>query len=167
MHATIPKGCVGGFEFTVFQRNLNHARETMEVCLRVLKKSNKSRSDSYSVKKTVYWLYPILPFGIVACTFFSDDLSRNRCIQEFQVVCTCMIFNHILIFTIKSNSFKKAIRRGYFYPGYNTFFLACGDWVRRCFGIGYPFRKRLWHPAGRSQPFFKSNSSGLESNTSK
>ena len=167
MHATIPKGCVGGFEFTVFQRNLNHARETMEVCLRVLKKSNKSRSDSYSVKKTVYWLYPILPFGIVACTFFSDDLSRNRCIQEFQVVCTCMIFNHILIFTIKSNSFKKAIRRGHFYPGYHTFFLACGDCVRRCFGIGYPFRKRLWHPAGRSQPFFKSNSSGLESNTSK
>jgi len=86
---------------------------------------------------------------------------------EFQVVCTCMIFNHILIFTIKSNSFKKAIRRGHFYPGYHTFFLACGDCVRRCFGIGYPFRKRLWHPAGRSQPFFKSNSSGLESNTSK
>ena len=112
MHATIPKGFVGGFEFTVFQRNLNHARETMEVCLRVLKKSNKRRSDSYSVKKTVHWLYPILPFGIVACTFVSDDLSRNRCIQEFQVVCTCMIFNHILIFTIKSNSFKKAIRRG-------------------------------------------------------
>ena len=122
MHATIPKGFVGGIEFTVFQRNLNHARETMEVCLRVLKKSNKSRSDSYSVKKTVYWLYPILPFGIVACTFFSDDLSRNRCIQEFQVVCTCMIFNHILIFTIKSNIFKKAIRRGYFYPGYHSFF---------------------------------------------
>ena len=137
MHATIPKVCVCGFDFTVFQRNLNHARETMEVCLRVLKKSNKSRSDSYSVKKTVHWLYPILPFGIVACTFVSDDLSRNRCIQEFQVVCTCMIFNHILIFTIKSNSFKKAIRRGYLYPGYLSFFLACGDWVWRCFGIGY------------------------------
>ena len=27
VHATIPKGCVGGFEFTVFQTNLNHARE--------------------------------------------------------------------------------------------------------------------------------------------
>ena len=53
MHATIPKGFVGGFEFTVFQRNLNHARETMAVCLRVLKKSNKSRFNSYSVKKTV------------------------------------------------------------------------------------------------------------------
>ena len=30
---------------------------------------------------TVYWSYPILPFGIVACTFFSDNLSRNSCIK--------------------------------------------------------------------------------------
>ena len=31
---------------------------------------------------TVYWSYPILPFGIVACTFFSDNLSRNSCILK-------------------------------------------------------------------------------------
>ena len=31
--------------------------------------------------ETVYWWYPILPFGIVACTFFSDNLSRNSCIK--------------------------------------------------------------------------------------
>ena len=28
---------------------------------------------------TVYSSYPILPFGIVGCTFFSDSLSRNSC----------------------------------------------------------------------------------------
>ena len=49
MHATIPKGIVGGFEFTVLQRNLKElARKAMKMCLRVLKESNKSRFDSYS-----------------------------------------------------------------------------------------------------------------------
>ena len=32
-----------------------------------------------TVSGTVYWSYPILPFGIVACSFFSDNLSRNSC----------------------------------------------------------------------------------------
>ena len=31
---------------------------------------------------TVYCAYPILPFGIVACTFFCDNISRNSCIQD-------------------------------------------------------------------------------------
>ena len=49
LHVTIPKGIVGGFEFTVFQRNLKEWQERpWTVCLRVLKKSNKSRFDSYS-----------------------------------------------------------------------------------------------------------------------
>jgi len=30
----------------------------------------------------VYCSYPILPFGIVACTFFSDNLSRNSCVRS-------------------------------------------------------------------------------------
>ena len=48
----------------------------MDVCLRRVKESNESRFDptrfdSYSVKNTEeYWSYPILPFGIVACTVF-------------------------------------------------------------------------------------------------
>ena len=33
------------------------------------KKRNKSRFDWATVSGTVYWSYPILPFGIVACTF--------------------------------------------------------------------------------------------------
>ena len=49
VHATIPKGIVGGFEFTVLQRNLNElARKAMKMCLRVLTESYKSRFDSYS-----------------------------------------------------------------------------------------------------------------------
>ena len=46
------------------------AQEAVDVCLRVLKESNKRSFDSYlTVSGTVYWSYPILPFGIVACTF--------------------------------------------------------------------------------------------------
>ena len=47
VHATIPKGIVDGFEFTVLQRNLKEfARKAMKMRLRVLKESNKSRFDS-------------------------------------------------------------------------------------------------------------------------
>ena len=77
VHATILKGIVGGFEFSFFQRNLKElARKALEMCLRVLKESNKSTVAvclSYRQLQspgTVYWSYPILPFGIVACTFF-------------------------------------------------------------------------------------------------
>ena len=71
MHATIPKGIVGGFEFSVFQRNLKElARKAMEMCFRVLKERNKSRFDSYSRQEQCIDHIPILPLGIVACTFF-------------------------------------------------------------------------------------------------
>ena len=54
VHVTILKGIVGGFEFSFFQRNLKElARKAMEMCLRVLKESNKSRFDSYSVRNSV------------------------------------------------------------------------------------------------------------------
>ena len=43
----------------------------MDVCLRGLKESNKSRFDSYSVMNNVSST-PILPFGIVACTVFLE-----------------------------------------------------------------------------------------------
>ena len=54
------------------------AREAMDVCLLLLKENNKSRFDSFSVRNSVF-IIPILPFGIVACTFFSDNLSQNSC----------------------------------------------------------------------------------------
>ena len=52
LQATTPKGILGGFEFTVFQRHLKEWLEGMDICLCV-KKSNKSRFDSYSVRKSV------------------------------------------------------------------------------------------------------------------
>ena len=56
VHATIPKGIVGGFEFPVDPKKLERmAGEAMDICLRVLMESNKSRFDSYStvVRKSV------------------------------------------------------------------------------------------------------------------
>ena len=47
------------------------AREAVDICLRMLKGSNKSRFDSYSVRNSELIVsHTVLPFGIVACTFF-------------------------------------------------------------------------------------------------
>ena len=87
VHATIPKGIVGGFKFTVLQRNLKElARKAMEMCLQVLKESNKSRFDSYSrQQQLVYRSYPILPFGIVACTLFPTTFLKIAVYATFAV----------------------------------------------------------------------------------
>ena len=50
VHATIAIGIVGGFELTKFERI---AQEAMDICLLVLKESNKSRFDSHSVRKKI------------------------------------------------------------------------------------------------------------------
>ena len=43
----------------------------MDVCLRLLKESNKSRFDSYSVRNSVLIIsHIILTFGITLCAFF-------------------------------------------------------------------------------------------------
>ena len=55
------------------------AREAMDVCLRVLKESNKSRFDSYSVRKSVLIISHIT-FRDCRVHSFSDNLSRNSCI---------------------------------------------------------------------------------------
>ena len=70
VHATISKGIVGGFEFSVLLRNLKKlARKAMEMCLRVLTESNKSRFDSYNRREQCTDHIP-LPFAIVTYTFF-------------------------------------------------------------------------------------------------
>ena len=71
MHPTIPKGIVGGFEFSVFQRNLKElARKAMEMCLRVLKESNKSRFDSYSRQEQCIDHIPYYLSGLSRAHFF-------------------------------------------------------------------------------------------------
>ena len=54
----------------------------------------KQQQQKKSVKKQRIDYIPYYLSGlIVASTVFSDDLSRNSCIQAFEVVCTYMIFN--------------------------------------------------------------------------
>ena len=72
VHATIPKGIVGSFEFSVFQRNLKElARKAMEMSLRMLKESNKSRFDSYSRQEQSIDNIPCYLSGLSRAHFFS------------------------------------------------------------------------------------------------
>ena len=52
----------------------------MDICLRVLKESNKSRFDSYSVRNSVL-LISRTTFRDCRVHIFSDNLSRNSCIS--------------------------------------------------------------------------------------
>ena len=76
VHARIPKGIVGCFEFAV-PRNFKEWHERpWKVCFRVLKESNKSRFDSYSVNNSVLIMSHIT-FRDCRLHIFSDSLSRN------------------------------------------------------------------------------------------
>ena len=84
VHATIPKGIVGGFEFTILQRNLKKmAGEAMDLCLKVLKESNKTKFDSYSVRNSVLIISHITFRDCLVHIFLSSyNLSRNSCILK-------------------------------------------------------------------------------------
>ena len=56
------------------------AQEAMDICLRVLKESNKSRFDSYSVRNSVLHISHIT-FRDCRVHIFSDNLSRNSCMH--------------------------------------------------------------------------------------
>ena len=56
----------------------------MDICLRVLKESNKSRFDSYSVRNSVLNISHITLRDFLV-HIFSDNLSRNSCIHFFAV----------------------------------------------------------------------------------
>ena len=71
VHATILESIVGGFEVSFFQRNLKElSRKAMEVCLRVLKESNKSRLDSYSHQEQCIDHIPYYLSGLSRAHFF-------------------------------------------------------------------------------------------------
>ena len=77
VHATILKGIVGGFKFSFFQRNLNElARKAMEMCLRVLKESNKSRFDSYNRQEHCIDHIPYYLSGLSRAHFFRQPFSK-------------------------------------------------------------------------------------------
>ena len=72
VHMTIPKGIVDGFEFSVLQRNVKKlAQKAMEMCLQVLKESNKSTFDSYSRQEQCID-HKIIPYYLsgLSCTHF-------------------------------------------------------------------------------------------------
>ena len=73
VHATTPKGIVGGFEFTVFQRSL---KEWQNIHLQVVKEINKSMFIRYSVTNHVLIITHIT-FWDCRMHIFSDNLSRN------------------------------------------------------------------------------------------
>ena len=80
-HARIPKGIVGGFEFAVPQKNLKEWHERpWTVCLWVLKESNKSRFDRYSVRNSIL-IISYITFRDCRLHIFSDNLSRDSCNQ--------------------------------------------------------------------------------------
>ena len=79
MHATVLKGIVGGFEFSFFQRNLKEfARKAIEMCLRVLKESNKVGLTAIVVRNSVLIISHIT-FRDCHVHIFCDKLSRNSC----------------------------------------------------------------------------------------
>ena len=84
MHATIPKGIVGGFEFTVHQRNLKTWHETpwtyVCLCLRMWKQSNKSRFDSYSRQEQCI---DHIPYYLFSRAHFFPTTFSNSCIRPF------------------------------------------------------------------------------------
>ena len=77
VHATILKGIVDGFEFSFFPRNLKElARKAMEMCLRVLKESNKSRFDSYSRQEQCIDHIPYYLSGLLRAHVFRQTFSK-------------------------------------------------------------------------------------------
>ena len=56
----------------------------MDICLWVLKESNQSRFDSYSVRSSVLNISHIT-FRDYRVHIFSDNLSRNSCILKVKV----------------------------------------------------------------------------------
>ena len=57
----------------------------MDVCLRVLKESNKSRVDSYSVRNSLLTISNIT-FWDCHVHIFSDNRSRNSCMRKMKDV---------------------------------------------------------------------------------
>ena len=77
VHATISKGIVGGFEFSFFQRSLKElARKAMEMCLRALKESNKSKLDRYSRQEQCIDYIPYYLSGLSRAHFFLQPFSN-------------------------------------------------------------------------------------------
>ena len=79
VHATIPKGILGGFEFTVPQKNLKEWHEKAGRCLQELKESNKSSFDNYSVRSSAIDHIQYYLSGLSRAHFFRQPFSKQLC----------------------------------------------------------------------------------------
>ena len=84
------------------------AREAMDVCLRLLKESNKSRFNSYSVRNSVSIISHIT-FGDCRVHSFSDNLSGNSCIRPLLLFSNSNLFPVDARLTNKETSPKTEI----------------------------------------------------------
>ena len=71
-------------------------REATEVCLRVLKESNKSRFDSYSVRSSVLIISNIT-YRDCRVHISSDNLSRNSCILQIKCNQETLLFEFVTL----------------------------------------------------------------------
>ena len=65
----------------VFEEILRMAREAMDICLQVLKESNKSRFDSNTARNRVLIISHIT-FRDCRVHIFNDNRPRNSCINN-------------------------------------------------------------------------------------
>ena len=80
VYATIPERYCRWFWIHCFSKKFKRTtREAMDVCLRVLKESNKSRFDSYSVRNSALIISHVT-FRDCRLHIFSDNFSRSSCI---------------------------------------------------------------------------------------
>ena len=111
----------------------------MDVCLRVLKKTNESRFDSYSVRNSVLNIFHIT-FRDCRVHIFSDNLSRNSCIYTSSPGLV-----HFLV--SETTSLSKAVNVFYKYNGQ-----VCGT-IHGCLPFTWPDRGRFTLRANGKQKF--------------
>ena len=66
------------------------AQEAIDICLRVLKESNKRMFDSYIVRKSVLTISHIT-FRDCRVHIFTDNLSQNSCIRNLNARPRCIL----------------------------------------------------------------------------
>ena len=80
----------------------------MDICLRVLKESNKSRFDSYSVRNSVLIISHIT-FRDCRVHIFSDDLSRNSCMHFIVLIHTLRFKSFTSLDEVCFSSFSHSV----------------------------------------------------------
>ena len=91
-----PERYCGWFWVHCFSKKFERmAREAMDICLWVLKESNKSWFDNYSVRNSCIEHIPYYLSGL-SRAHFSDNLSRNSCMRiRYHFVADLKITNKI------------------------------------------------------------------------